>query len=170
MKFIFFIFILHSSTVLAEGLIAVVDMDAAILATSDGKALKTNLEKEFKLSDTQFKERAYSLRDRMKAFDKKVAILSEQKREEQRAELQEMAINFQKDMQKFQVYFQKKQMTVSKPIADKLQKCITQIAEEKNFDIVINRSQGQVLWAKPTIDITETVVKMYEGTYPNRRI
>lgn len=163
MKLLFWSALIFSSMVFADEKIAVIDLEAAILATSDGKLAQRNLMKEFKLSETRFKEREYSLRGKISDFAKKAMILSEQKREEQKAEFQEMAVNLQRDVQKFQINFQKRQMEASRPIVEKLQKCILKLAKENDFHMILNKSQGQVLWIKPTADITEVVVKMYES-------
>ncbi|MCB0378553.1 MAG: OmpH family outer membrane protein [Bdellovibrionales bacterium] len=162
MKLLFCCLTLFASSASADIKIAVFDMETAIQATSDGKTAKANLVKEFKFLEGKLKKREFGLREKIKEFDKKALILSDKKRVEQQQELQKLSINFQKDMQNFQVEFQKKQIAATKPIIEKLQSEIAKLASQKDFDVVLNKSVDNVLWSKKAIDITDTVVKLYE--------
>jgi outer membrane protein len=164
MRLLFGLTLLLTSTASAELKIAVFDMQLAIQTTQDGQIAQKSLAKEFKLLQNQLKKREFGLREKLQSFDKKALLLSEKKRAEQQQELQQLSMNLQKDMKKMQLDFQKKQMTQTQPIIEKLQKKITQLSQQKGYDLILNKSSGQVLWTKETLDITQEVVRMYESS------
>lgn len=164
MRIIFCLFTLFCSVASADYKIAVVDMEFAIQGTSDGKEAKNRLTKEFKLLEGKLKKREFGLMEKVKNFEKKAMILSESKRAEQRAEIQKLSINFQKDMQAFQASIQQKQIEATKPIIAKLEKQISSLAKEKGYDVVLNKSMNNVLWVKKAIDITKIVIQRYEAS------
>lgn len=162
MKLLICFAVLLTSQASASYKVAVFDIKSAIHSTTDGKAAISRLMKEFKLSEAKLKKREYGLQEKIKEFDKKALILSGKKRREQQQELQKVSLNLQRDMQKFQLSFQKKQLEATKPIIEKLKKKVAEIAKKNQYDLILNKSIENVLWAKDSIDITPTVVLLYE--------
>ena len=42
---------------------------------------------------------------------------------------------------------------------EKINNVITQIAEEDGYTIILDSAQGNIIWAKKTIDVTEKVME-----------
>lgn len=162
MKWIICYLTFFASTASANVSLAVFDMEAAIQATSDGQAAKSKLMQEFKFLEGQLKKQEFSLKEKVQDFEKKASILTESTRSQQRRELQELSLQLQKDMQKFQTEMQSKHLAATKPIVEKLQATVARIATMRGLDVVLNKSIHNVLWAQKAIDITDAVVKMYE--------
>ena len=143
---------------------AYIDMQSAIQATSAGRKAKSKLEKEFNKKKDQLKKKETSLKKRAKEFEKKMMVLSEKKRIEQQTELQKEMMAFQKELGESQVSIQKKEREMTKPILIKLQKIIAQVAKEKGYSMIFEKSEHSVMWAKTDLDITDMVVKKFEKT------
>ncbi len=45
------------------------------------------------------------------------------------------------------------------PIMEKINNVITQIAEEDGYTIILDSAQGNIIWAKKSIDVTEKVME-----------
>jgi outer membrane protein len=163
-RLLFCLALLFTSTASADLKIAVFDMQAAIKQTKDGQLAHKTLTEEFKRMQNRIKKGEYDLSQKVKAFEKKALLLSDKKRQEQQSEIQQLSFNIQKEMQKLQVDFQKKQIVETQPIVEKLQQKITQLSQQKGYDLILNKSSGQVLWTKETLDITQEVVRMYESS------
>ena len=154
---------MFSTAAFADYKIAVFDLQAAVKATTDGKKAIASLDKEFKSIEKELKSRESKLRDKFSTFEKKAMILSEAKRMEQQRELQQLSQALQKDMYEMQMKFQQKQLATTKPIIDKLQAKLTQLAKQESIDVILNKSTNGVLWSKDALNITDKIVKMYEA-------
>jgi Skp family chaperone for outer membrane proteins len=51
-------------------------------------------------------------------------------------------------------------MELTKPIVDKINEIIDQIAKEEHYDFIFDTRSGAVVFAKKSYDITEKVLKI----------
>ena len=84
------------------------------------------------------------------------AILSEASVQQ---EIQEEMMKFRDELGKSQMMIQQKERDLTKPIFEKVQKVIGEIAKEKDLSMIFEKSEQGALWAKPELDITDEVVK-----------
>lgn len=138
---------------------AVVDVQKVIIASDAGKKAKKDLENEFEKKKKEFEKKENELKKKAEEFEKKKMVYSDQVRQEKGMELQQEMMKFREDVGKSQMQMQQKQAEMTKPIIEKVQKAIGEIAKEKNFTAVFERSENSVVWAKGEVDITEDVLK-----------
>lgn len=143
----------------AEFKAGTIDMQKAIQATESGKKAKKELEKEFDKKKTELKKKEDDLKKRAEEFEKKKMVLSDKVREEQQMELQQEMLKFREELGKSQMTIQQKERDLTKPILDKIQKAIGEVAKEKDLSVVLERPEQSAMWAKPEMDITEDVIK-----------
>jgi outer membrane protein len=143
----------------AEFKAGVIDMQKAIQATNAGKKAKKELEGEFEKKKKDLKKKEDDLKKKAEAFEKKKMVLSDKVREEQQAEIQEEMMKFRDELGKSQAMIQQKERDLTKPILDKIQKAIGDVAKEKDLSMVFERSEQSAMYAKPELDITEEVIK-----------
>jgi len=153
------LFLISSVVVKAEFRAGVVDMQKAIQATEAGKKAKKELEKEFEKKKVELKKKEDDLKKRAEEFEKKKMVLSDKNREEQQIEIQQDMMKFREELNKSQMTIQQKERELTKPILDKIQKAIAEMAKEKELSVVLEKSEQSVMWAKPEMDITEDVIK-----------
>jgi outer membrane protein len=152
--------ILAAAAAQAEFKAAVIDMQKVVQNTSAGKKVKKQLEDEFQKKQKDIKKKEDDLKKRVEEFRKKSPVLSDKVREEQQMDLQGDMRAFQEEFQKSQATMQQKEVEAVKPIIDKVQKIIAEIAKEKDLSMVIEKSErSNVIWAKSDMDITEEVTK-----------
>ena len=143
----------------AEFKAGVIDMQKAIQATAAGKKAKKELEGEFEKKKKDLKKKEDDLKKKAEAFEKKKMVLSDKVREEQQAEIQEEMMKFRDELGKSQSMIQQKERDLTKPILDKIQKSISEVAKEKDLSMVFERSEQAARYAKPELDITDEVIK-----------
>jgi outer membrane protein len=148
-----------SLSAFAEFKAGVVDMQKAIQATSAGKKAKKELEKEFEKKKTELKKKEDDIKKRAEEFEKKKMVLSDKVREEQQVEIQQDMMKFRDELGKSQMVIQQKERELTKPILDKIQKAISDIAKEKDLSVVLEKTEQSVMWAKAEMDITDEVIK-----------
>lgn len=148
-----------TNVVSAEFKAGFVDMQKAIQNTESGKKAKKELEKEFEKKKGDLKKKEDDLKKRAEEFEKKKMVLSDKVREEQQMELQQEMMKFRDELGKSQTNIQQKERELTKPILDKIQKAIAEIAKEKELSVVLEKAEQSVMWTKPEMDITEDVIK-----------
>lgn len=151
-----------ASPVWAEFKGAYIDMQKAIQATSAGKKAKKELEDEFEKKKKDLKKKEDDFKKKAEDFEKKKMVLSDKNREEKQMELQEEMMKFREELNKNQVMIQQKERDLTKPILEKLQKVIADVAKEHSYSMVFERTEQNVMWAQSDLDITDEVVKRFE--------
>lgn len=153
------LFVVSAVVAKAEFKAGVVDMQKAIQSTEAGKKAKKELEKEFEKKKVELKKKEDDLKKRAEEFEKKKMVLSDKNREEQQIEIQQDMMKFREELNKSQMTIQQKERELTKPILDKIQKAIAEMAKEKELSVVLEKSEQSVMWAKPEMDITDDVIK-----------
>lgn len=153
------LFVVSAVAAKAEFKAGVVDMQKAIQSTEAGKKAKKELEKEFEKKKVELKKKEDDLKKRAEEFEKKKMVLSDKNREEQQIEIQQDMMKFREELNKSQMTIQQKERELTKPILDKIQKAIAEMAKEKELSVVLEKSEQSVMWAKPEMDITDDVIK-----------
>ncbi len=148
-----------SAAVAAEFKVGVVDMQKAIQTSSAGKKAKKEVEGDFEKKKKDLKKKEDDLKKRVEEFEKKQAVLSDKVRQEQQGDLQKDMMQFREEVSKSQVTIQQRERELTKPILEKLQKVIQEIAKEKDFSMVLEKAEQSVMFAKTELDITEEVIK-----------
>ncbi len=145
----------------AEVKIGVVDVQKVVLNTSAGKKMKKDIESEIEKKKKDIKKKEDDFKKRVEEFEKKRQVLSDKVREEQQMELQMDMRKFQEEVQKSQMAIQQKEVEGLKPLVEKIQKVIAEIAKDKDLSVVLEKSDrgGGVVWAKGELDITDEVTK-----------
>ena len=157
---LFVLVALLSTTVFAaEFKVGVVDMQKAIQTSSAGKKAKKEVEGDFEKKKKELKKKEDDLKKRVEEFEKKQAVLSDKVRQEQQVDLQKDMMQFREEVSKSQVTIQQRERELTKPILEKLQKVILEIAKEKDFSMVLEKAEQSVMFAKTELDITDEVIK-----------
>ncbi len=151
--------LITSAASAAEFKVGVVDMQKAIQTSSAGKKAKKEVEGDFEKKKKDLKKKEDDLKKRVEEFEKKQAVLSDKVRQEQQTDLQKDMMQFREEVSKSQVTIQQRERELTKPILEKLQKVILEIAKEKDFSMVLEKAEQSVMFAKTELDITDEVIK-----------
>ncbi len=143
----------------ADFKVGIVDMQKAIQSSAAGKKAKKEVEGDFEKKKKDLKKKEDDLKKRVEEFEKKQAVLSDKVRQEQQADLQKDMMQFREEVGKSQMTIQQRERELTKPILEKLQKIIGEIAKEKDFSVVLEKAEQSVMFAKSELDITDEVIK-----------
>ncbi len=124
--------------------VGVVDVEYIIHTSKKGKAAKAKLKKMFD--------------DRQKSLDEAQKKLLEQKKKQMVMEYQQGLVELQEMFAKNQQELAKKEVELMKPILKALEETLTKLATDEKYDLIMNRSEHGVLFAKDSFDITEKVL------------
>ncbi len=159
--------IILSAALQAEMKIAYIDTDRIMMASADTQQAQTILmgarqewEKEISDLDAQIKQLEND-------FESKKMILTKSGKEEAEAKIDEMKAEREQKVQEYfgeNGKFYQKQNELLEPILTKLKNVIEKISVEDNYTVVLDAAAGSILYAKPSLDITDKVIGELEKT------
>lgn len=155
--------VLTSSMVMADTKLGYVDMQRAVQSTSAGKKAKTDLEGEFNKRKKELDKKKADIEKMGQDLEKKKSVLSEEVLGKKQMELQEEMMKFQKVVGENQMEIQKKEKELTLPILEKMRKVIEKVAQEKQFSMVLEKTEQNVLFAQKEADLTDDVIKAFES-------
>ena len=152
-----------SAAKVAEAKMGYVDLQKAIQSTDVGKKGKAALEKELQAKSTEFKKTEETLRKDAEEFEKKAAIMSDAARAKAQGDLQRRFQELQQKAAASQMELQKKEREMTKPLIDDLRAIIEGVGKEKDFEFVVEKNEGAVLYAMPGADLTDEVIARFNA-------
>jgi outer membrane protein len=147
----------------AEVKIGYVDMQKAIQETAAGKKAKKELEDEFNKKKKDLEKKEADIKKMHEDFEKRSMAMNEDARMKKQNEIRGEMGKYQENAAKAQMEIQKKERDLTKPIVDKLRSILDDIAKKEDFTVILEKSENSVLWAKKDIDLTERLIKAYDG-------
>lgn len=152
-----------TTTAFAEGSkVVYIDMQKAVQTTKEGGKAKKELESEFNAKKKKLQSSEEKLKKMQEDLEKKAMVLSDDVRAKKQQEFQEEMFAYQKLVAQSQQEIQKREQALTKPILEKMAKVIEQLSKEKGYDIVLEKTANNLIWAKKEADITDEVVKSFE--------
>jgi len=144
--------------------VGVVDVEYIIHTSKKGKAAKARLKKMFEDKQKDLDGAQKKLLDQKKQIETSSAMASQEKKKQMVMEYQQGLVELQEMFAKNQQDLAKKEVELMKPILKSLEEALTKLATEEKYDLIMNRSEHGVLFAKETFDITEKVLAKLNAT------
>jgi len=142
-----------------------IDMQKALNEVNEGKNAKAKLKRDFDDKQTTLDKKQDELKRLKDDLDKQSLILKEDQKRERMAELQQKFIELQTLYQKLQKELSEREMTITKEIFEKMEAIIAKIAEEEKLTMVFEKSEGRILYAPPSMDFTNDLIRKYNAKF-----
>ncbi len=161
---LFLVLMLSASSVLAEELkLGYVDLQRALGETDDGRKAKANLKKIFDQKQKELDEQQEELKKAIDDLDKKRTLLPADKVHEKEAELQGRMQKVQQTYLRHQQDLQAKEQEATGKIFERMNKILGKIALAENFTMILDKTQGGIVFAKPSLDLTNDLIRRYNS-------
>jgi len=156
--------VLAGSSALAEELkLGYVDLQRALSETEDGRKAKANLKKIFDQKQKELDEQQEELKKAVEDLDKKRTLLPADKVHEKEAELQGRMQKVQQTYLRHQQDLQAKEQEATSKIFERMNKILGKIALAENFTMILDKTQGGIVFAKPSLDLTNDLIRRYNA-------
>ena len=147
---------------MADIVVGIVDMKGAVEKTEANGVLK-KLKDETASRQAMLKEGEKKLMAFQQEIKESASVLSEDKLREKAAQYQQMMLDLQKQMQTYE----QEMLEMSNKLLGEVQKKMTSIssdiAKERKIDLLIERTEGGVVYFQSSFDITDELVKRYKA-------
>lgn len=148
----------------AQGLkIGYVDLQQAINKVDDGKKAKAKLKRDFKKKQDKLDKMQKDLKKMKEDFEGSATMLSDDAKRKKAGIFQKKMYELQQTYMKLQGELAKAEAKATKKIFDKMGKIIQSIAKEKGYDLVLERTESAVLYAKDSMNLTGELIKRFNA-------
>ncbi len=141
--------------------IGVVDIEAALAATDDGKKAREELERKGREAQAQIEplvQRYKALQ--AEATDKKY-VLSDDAKREKMAQMLELENKIQSKQQELKGQLEIDKQRVFAPLLNKLGSTLSALGKDQGFTIIVRREV--LLYGRESLDITDLVVSRFNS-------
>ena len=125
--------------------VAHIDSEKLLMSMPETKAMETELKKVQQTYADEYNAQATALQAKLKKYDAEAPTQTDAKNEERRTEVQTLQQKLQKYGQTAEQEIQKKRFDLLKPIVEKAQKAVQDIAKSKGIKYVFDSSPGKGL-------------------------
>jgi outer membrane protein len=134
--------------------IGAVNSDRILSESAPAKAAQARLESEFAKRDKDLKDMAARLKSMSDDLDRNTSMSSADRAQKQQ-ELAQLDSDFQRKQREFREDLNQRRNEELAAVLDKANKVIKQIAEQQNYDLIVQEGA----YISPRIDITDRVLK-----------
>lgn len=138
------VLLLGAMTVNAQK-VAHINTDELVAAMPETKQMQEELKKVVQAYDADFKEQTTALQTKMQKYDQEAPTQTDAENQKRLQEVQEAQRKLQMYQQTAREEVQKKEFDLYKPIAEKAQKAIDDVAVAKGIEYVFDSTPGKGL-------------------------
>ena len=150
-----------ADTALAEGKVAVCDVQHAVMQTEDGIRAQATLKKLFDKRQQELDAKQAELGRARDDIDKQSKVLSREAMAKRMEDWQRRMVELQTVFVEYNKELQKKQGELTGPIVKKMVGIIARLAKKNGYDVVIDKQAAP--YARPDLDLTEQVIQVYNS-------
>jgi outer membrane protein len=154
--------LLSAQTALAGGT-AVVDFNKAGSLVKEGTRIQTELRELQTERESRIKEMETQIMGMRADYEKQAMILSEDTRKQKEAEIMSATQQFQQAVVAAQQEMAQAYETKAASLFEKLRVVCESIGKEKGYDLILEVSQGGVVYSGSSDDITAELVTRYDA-------
>jgi outer membrane protein len=150
----------------AETRIGFVDLRRAVSEIEEGKAAMAALKKDFEEKQKQLDAKQAELEGLRAEFEKQQAVLSDQVKQTKAVELDKRMGELRELYMQLQRDLSAREQEGMKGLLDRMGGLVKEIADAEGFQMVLEKSDAGVVWAQPSLDVTNELVRKYNTRYP----
>ncbi len=148
--------------------VGVINVQAAIASTAEGKQAAAELQSQFAPRTTELQNLQKQIEDLRNRLQTGQSTLSDEEKARLQREGDQLTRAFQRKQQEFQDDTNDAQQDVVNRIGRKLVDVLNKYAKDNSYSIILDDSSQQtpVLFAANPIDVTQDIIRLYDQSYP----
>jgi outer membrane protein len=152
----------------AASKVGVINVQAAIASTAEGKQAAAELQSQFAPRTTELQNMQKQIEDLRNRLQTGQSTLSDEEKARLSREGDQLTRGFQRKQQEFQDDTNDAQQDVVNRIGRKLVEVLNKYSKDNGYSVVLDDSSQQtpVLFAANQIDITQDIIHLYDQSYP----
>ena len=139
----------------ADFTVGVFNSQSLAMESDPAKEAQRRMQSQFGSERTQLEKQAKDLQKQGEDFQGKAATLSQKAREEQQMDLMRKSRAFDDKSRDFARRVDGTENQMRQSMAQFILQAATNVAQQKNLDLVLDAAAGSVVFAKPALDISK---------------
>lgn len=152
----------------AQAKVATVDFQRAINEVAEGKTAKAKLEAMYAEKKAALDQMQANFSKKQADYQKQAVVLSDSAKKQKEDELNNDMMQLQASYQRYEGEFQQAYMGAMDTLLQKMRKIAAEIGKEGNYTLVIEVTEGGIVYSVSTVDITDELIKRYNAANPGR--
>jgi outer membrane protein len=153
-----------STPALAEK-IGVVDMQRVLNMSNAGKAASASLNAKGEAMEKTLTAKRNDFEEERKAFEKKGPMMSSDARDDKQRELRIKYTDLRDLERKYAEELKRLEATLREGILNEVIKMMEDLGKKEGYTIIMDKMEAGVVFAQPTLDITDRVLKEYNAKW-----
>ena len=141
--------------------IGVIDFQRILETSSAGKASQAEITKQGKGMEAELKKNQEELEEIKKRIEREALVMTKEMREEKEREFRIRVNDFRTLEQKFKKEITDLNKRLVKRLQDDVFELVEEIGKKEGYLLVVERTEGGVVYAPNTIDITDKLIQLY---------
>jgi outer membrane protein len=150
----------------ADTKLGFVDLQRALREVDEGKAATAVLKRDFDEKQKTLDAKKTEFERLKGEFEKQQVVMSDQAKKDKAGELDRKAMELQQLFMQLQKDLSEREREAMRGIIDKMQGIVREIAEADGFTMVLERSDSGIVYAPPSLDLTNELVRKYNARFP----
>jgi outer membrane protein len=152
----------------ASGKVGVINIQAAIAGTGEGKQAVAQLQTQFAPRTSELQNMQKQIEDVRARLQTGETTLSEEEKARLTREGDQLTRSFQRKQQEFQDDSNDAQQELINRIGRKMIEVLDKYAKDNGYSVVLDTSSQQtpVIYAANQVDVTQEIVRLYDQSYP----
>ncbi len=155
-----------SSTAAAEDSslkVGYVDLQKALTSVEEGKEARKRLKQDYQSKQQKLNQKQKEVKKLKKELQQQSAMLSEEAKRKKQKKLQKKMQELQQTYMTLQRDLSKKEASETKEIFKEMRGIVEAIADEKGYDLVLEKKRSSVLYANDAMDLTDELIERFEA-------
>ncbi len=141
--------------------IGYVDLRVALNESDAGKKAKTELESLIKTRQSVIDEKGKAIEKMKSELEKQASVLSADAKKAKEDEIERSVRDYQRLVQDSQNEVKKRESEVTGSILKELKDIVDKIGQEEGYSLILENTEGMILYSKKELDISDKVIKAY---------
>jgi outer membrane protein len=141
--------------------VAIVDIERAVIETTDGQRIKTTLKNLFEAKHGELNKQQDALNKERDSLDKQRHALSEAVLAQRAEKWQRDAMQLQQKFEEYNQELQRKESELTSPVFQKTMTIIRRLASQEGIDVVVDRKAAPHI--RGDLDLTDRVIQMHNA-------
>jgi outer membrane protein len=150
--------------------VGVINIQAAIAGTAEGKQAAAELQSQFSPRTTELQNMQKQIEDLRVRLQNGQTTLSDEEKVRLSRQGDQLTRAFQRKQQEFQEDSNDAQQDVVNRIGRKMMDVLDKYSKENTYSVILDESSQQtpVIYAAPQVDVTQDIIRLYDQAYPVR--
>lgn len=149
--------LMSAGAVYAEGL-GVFNAQTVAMQSDPAKAAQKLMEGQFGAEKTQLEKQAQDLQKQGESLQAQAAAMSQKAREEKQMDFMRKRRDFEEKSRNFAMRVQQEESRITQNMGKFIFDAAAVVAKKRDLDLVLDASTGSVMFAAPSLDLTQDML------------